>query len=338
VQEFLEAGGPEALRAELERVKVEVLGRQEERIGIIQDYRVASTDLARLLRLDPAVPLWPVEDFRKPLGLPGEEWVSRPVEELAALALRNRPEIAENQSLVRAALARLQNSRYRPLLPNLVVNYNWGDFGGGPDQNLLVTTTGGKTTVTAIGGLPGQPGSFGPGREIKHFSTRGDYDASLVWRLNNLGFGNLAEIRQRQSQYRQVEFRRMQVQDQVVAQVVQALEQVRGWHERVDITSTALFDANGRARGPVFQSLRLNFDRIRNVPGVRPLEVLDSIRGLSTLLEAYGNAVTDYERSRFRLNFAVGMPGQGLGDPQALAGPDAPSAKDIGNGAEAAVR
>jgi outer membrane protein TolC len=333
VQEFIEAGGPEALRAELERVRVEVLSRQEEKAGIVQDYRVASAELARLLRLDPAIPLWPVEDFRRPLGLPGENWLSQPVEDLAAVALANRPEIAENQALVRAALARLQNARYRPLLPNLVINYSWGDFGGGPDQNLLVTTSGGKTTLTAIGGLPGQPGSFGPGREIKHFGTRGDFDAALLWKLNNLGFGNLAEIRQRQSQYRQQEYRRLQVQDQVVAQVVQAYDLVRGWRERIDITATSLFDSQGRARGPVFESLRLNFDRIRNVPGSRPLEVLDSIRGLSTLLDAYGNAVTDYERARFRLIFALGMPAQGLWDAQAM---PQPAQRPNGNGPYAA--
>jgi outer membrane protein TolC len=332
VQEFLAAGGPEALRAELERVRVEVLSRQEERAGILQDYRVASAELARLLRLDPALPLWPVEDFRRALRLPGENWESQSVEELAALALANRPEIAENQALVQAALARLRNARYRPMLPNLLVNYSWGGFGGGPDQNLLVTTSGGKTTVTAIGGLPGQPGSFGPGREIKHFNTRADFDASLLWRLNNLGFGNLSEIRQRQSQYRQQEFRRLQAQDQVVAQVVQAYELVRGWRERIDITASSLFDSQGRTRGPVFESLRLNFDRIRNVPNSRPLEVLDSIRALSSLLDAYGNALTDYERARFRLIFALGVPTQGLWDPQTMPQPGQGPKTNDGNG------
>jgi outer membrane protein TolC len=321
VRDFVEGGGPEAARSELERVRVEVLSRQEERVGILQDYRVASAELARLLRLDPAIPLWPVEDFRRPVSIPGENWLSQSVEELAAVALANRPEIAENQALVQAALARLQHARYRPLLPTLALNYSWGDYGGGPDQNLLITNTGGKITVTAIGGLPGQPGSFGPGRDLKHFNTRDDFDASLFWKLNNLGFGNLAEIRQRQSQYRQQEFRRLQVQDQVVAQVVQAFELVRGWRERIDITASSLFDSQGRARGPVFQSLRLIFDKVRAVPTTRTLEVLDSIRSLNSLLDTYGNALTDYERSRFRLIFVLGMPAQGLWDPQAMPQP-----------------
>ena len=31
---------------------------------------------------------------------------------------------------------------------------------------------------------------------IEHFRHRQDWDASLFWRLNNMGFGNLAEIRE----------------------------------------------------------------------------------------------------------------------------------------------
>ena len=101
----------------------------------------------------------------------------------------------------------------------------------------------------------------------------------------------------------------MQVRDQVVTQVVQAYEQVRGWKGRVAVARVALFDADGPPRGPVFESLRLNFERIRSVEKTRPLEVLDSIRGLSDLLEAYGQAISDYDRARFRLLVAVGLPG-----------------------------
>jgi hypothetical protein len=64
--------------------------------------------------------------------------------------------------------------------------------------------------------------------------------------------------------------------------------------------------------------LRLNFDRIRTVPNTRPLEVLDSVRGLNDTLEAYGQAVTDYERARFRLLIALGLPPRELLSPPAV--------------------
>jgi outer membrane protein TolC len=314
VYTFWKAGAQEALKVEVQRVEVEVLRRDEERVAAIQEYRFASAELARLIRLDPEVPLWPVEDFRQAIPLPGEAWLSQPVDSLAAVALSNRPEIAENRALVQAALERVRNARYRPLLPNLVLNYNWGDFGGGPDPNPPIVKLGPPVTVTAQAG-------FGPSGVINHFNTRSDFDVTLVWRFQNMGFGNLYDIRQRQAEYRRTELRRLQVQDQVVTQVVQTYDLVNGWRQRIDVTNSALFDREGRPRGPVFESIRLNFDRIRRVPGTRPLEVLDAIRSLSDLLEAYGNSLTDYERARFRLLVALGMPAQSLWDPKTMPQP-----------------
>jgi hypothetical protein len=292
-----QAGGKEALKAEVERVRVEVLRRQEERQGAIQDFLVAAAELARLLRLDPAIPLWPIEDFRFPMPVPVDAYLARSLEELISLALGNRPDLAENQALVRAAVERERAAKFRPLLPNLVVNYNWGDYGGSPDPNPNIIV-GGKVVT--------QPG-FGPSGQIRHFNTRSDTDATLVWRLQNLGLGNLAEVREQKALTRQAEVRLMQARDRVVAQVVQARELVEGWRERLETTRQALFDAKGLPQGPVFQSLLLNFRRIREVPDTRPLEVLDSIRGLNDTLEAYGQAVTDYERARFRLLIVVGL-------------------------------
>src|SRR5262249_10305441 len=63
-------GALEVLRAEVERVRVEILRRREERVAALQELRLATAELARLLQLDPQIPLWPVEDFRYPLALP----------------------------------------------------------------------------------------------------------------------------------------------------------------------------------------------------------------------------------------------------------------------------
>jgi outer membrane protein TolC len=302
-----EAGGKEALKAEVERVRVEVLRRREERQAAIQDFLVATAELATLLRLAPTIPLWPLEDFRFPLPVPVEAYMARTVDELIDLALSNRPELVENQALVRAAEERLRAAKYRPFLPNLVLNYNWGDFGGGPDLNpsivTLPTKPGDPIKVTTVPG-------FGPSGQMHHFNTRADLDATLVWRLQNLGFGNLAEVREQKAAMRQVQFRLLQVRDRVVGQVVQARELVEGWRARLETTRQALFDNEGRPQGPVFRSLLLNFQRIREVPETRPLEVLDSIRGLNDVLEGYGQAVTDYERARFRLLIVLGLPPQ----------------------------
>jgi hypothetical protein len=170
---------------------------------------------------------------------------------------------------------------------------------------LPPTKPGGQPTTVTVAG-------FGSSGTWRHFNTRTDLDLGLYWRFQNMGFGDLAAIRANQAIHRQAELRRIQIYERVVTEVLQAQEQVRGWRERLRILSESLFDSQGNANGPVFQSIRLNFDRIRGVPGTRPLEVLDSIRGLNDMLEAYGQAVTEYERARFRLMTTLGVPGQGL--------------------------
>ena len=320
VRDVVELGGKEALRSDLARVEVEVLRRREELAGAVQEWYLATAELARLLRLDPQTPLEPIEDFRFPLALPGEEWSYRPLDELVTIALMNRPELAENRALVQAALDRVRAAKFRPFLPNVALNYAWGDYGGSPDPNpalvLPPVTKGGPPRVVS------QPG-FGPSGQIHHFSPRTDLDVSLFWRLQNLGLGNLAEKREQEALHRQAILRQTQVQDRVVTQVVQTLEQVQSWRERLNITRTALFDADGAPAGPVFRSLRLSFERIKGGEG-RPLEALDSIRSLSDTLEAYGQSVTDYERSRFQLLVALGMPPAGFIDPSKMPLPCVP--------------
>ncbi len=301
VRDFVKAGGKEALESDVARLQVEVLRRSEERVGIIQDYRIASAELARLIRLDAQAPLVPLEDIRYPMPLAGESWYKRPTDELVSIALASRPELAENQALVLAALDRVRAAKFRPFLPNVTLNYAWGDFGGGPDPNppLLVN-----------GKLVSQPG-FGPSGRINHFSPRTDFDVSLFWRLQSMGLGNRAEIRETEAAHRQAILRRQAAYDRVIAQVVQAQEAARDWAERLQVTRSALFDASGAPKGPVYRSLILNFERIKGGEG-RPLEVVDAIRGMADTLEAYAQAVTGYERAQLRLLLILGMPPQAI--------------------------
>jgi outer membrane protein TolC len=321
VRAVVEVGGKEALRSDLARTEVEVLRRREEFAGAVQDWYLATAELARLLRLDPETPLVPVEDFHYPMPIPGEAWAEQPLDSVVQVALMNRPELAENRALVQAAIERVRAAKYRPFLPNVGIAYAWGDYGGSPNLNpnliLPPATKGGPPRVVT------QPG-FGPSGQIHHFAPRTDVDISVFWKLQNMGFGNRAEIREQQALQRQATLRQLAVQDRVVTDVVQAREQVQGWRERLEITRAALFDSDGAPAGPVFRSLRLNFERIKGGEG-RPLELLDSIRGLSDTLEAYGQAVTDYERGRFHLLIALGLPAAGIIDPSKLPQPCPPA-------------
>ena len=146
----------------------------------------------------------------------------------------------------------------------MALGYNWGGFGGGPDIN--------------------PKGGFGHSGRILHFDTRTDFDVSLIWQVQNLGLGNRAEIHGQEAVRRQAMVSNMQVRDRVIAQIVETQQQAIDQRRRLGITRSSLFDAEGKPVGPVFRSLRLNFERIRSGDG-RPLEVLDSIRSLNDQLE-----------------------------------------------------
>lgn len=295
VREMVEAGVQAAYRAEVARLETEVLRRRDEQTAALTELRLATAELARLLRLDPRMLLWPIEDFRYPVPLPGEEWAAQELEPLVAFALQNRPEIAEGQAVIQATLQRLRAARFRPLLPNVVMNLNYGGFGGSPNFRRRVPGSG-----LGIGPALTNSGS------IDEFGPRTDFDVGLVWRLQNFGFGNHAEVREQRALHEQAQLRQQQIADRVATQVVQTHEQVRLGQERVALTRSSLYNEEGEPAGPVFRSIRLNFERIRAGEG-RPIEVLDSIRGLNDLLEAYAQAVTDYERARFRLLIVLGL-------------------------------
>jgi outer membrane protein TolC len=290
IRAFVKAGT--ALPSDQARVEADVVRRQEERVRAMQEVRIAAAELSRLLHLDATTFLMPGEDYRWPLQMPGDLWATQPMDVLVEKALRNRPELAENQAFLEAAIARHKAVKWRPLVPNVVANYSFGGFGGGPE------IVGRSRTGTALLGHSGN---------IADFDTRSDWDVGLQWRLQGLGLGNVAQIRDARLRIDQNRIRQLAIQDQVVSQVVQALEGIQRGGERVAILRTSLFDANKQPTGTVYRSLLLNFKRIKAGQGL-PLEVLDSTRRLSDVLEGYTLALSDYDRARFRLLIALGLP------------------------------
>src|SRR5262249_3413463 len=196
LQDFAKAGA--ASDAGGARPHGGIARRRGEEAAALQELRQATAELARLLRQDPTVLLWPLEDFRVPVDLPGEAWFSRDVEELVTVALENRPEVVEDRALVRSTLARWRAAKWRPALPNVVVNLNYGDFGGGPKVI-------GRDRFNAV--ILGSSGS------ISNYAPRTDFDVSLVWRLQNFGVGNLAEMKETRTLHEQARIRQLANQD-----------------------------------------------------------------------------------------------------------------------------
>jgi outer membrane protein TolC len=183
-----------AIAADLLRAKAELADRQRQQLQAQETVRVASTDLARLLRLDATLSLVPAETQPAPVDLVDAD---APLPALLAQGIAGRPELAENRAVVETALARLRQEKCRPWVPDLQVGYSAGVYGGGA-------------------------GSF-----VGDFGGRGDFDAILVWELRSLGFGNRALQRERASQVRQARLSGEDVRDAIAAEIVRAYYRVR---------------------------------------------------------------------------------------------------------------
>lgn len=300
IKAFVESGN--ALPSDQARVEADVVRRLAERSRAAQEVRVAAAELTRLLHMNSAIFLLPCEDFRWPLQLPGGPWFHQPIDTLVMEGLRNRPELAENQALLQAAYLRYQQSKVRPLVPSLVLNYSYGGFGGGPE---IVGRTRSGSNI------------YGQSGVIADFDSRSDLEVGLVWRLQGLGVGNSAQIWDNRVRLESRQVQQLYLQDLVVAQIVQSMEQIQRGAERVQICRAGLFDAKNQPTGAIYRSLRLNFLRIRGGQGL-PLEVLDSTRRLSDVLDQYAQALTDYDAARFRLLIALGMPPQTIIEPRLM--------------------
>src|SRR5207302_1664087 len=116
-------------------------------------------ELTRLLRLDPAAVVEPLEPPHLAVTLLP---LDCPVDDLITLALTNRPELAAQQALVQATLQRLRQERLRPLVPSVLLR--------GASTPVVGTLAAG-----VFGG--GQNGS------LNNFGMRSDLDLQVLWEL-----------------------------------------------------------------------------------------------------------------------------------------------------------
>jgi outer membrane protein TolC len=251
-----------------------------------QNWRVASAELVRVLSLDPAVLVVPLEfpDVRLSLFC-----LERPVQELLEVALTNRPELAAQQALVRASVEQLRQERLRPLLPNVYVR----------GASTAVT---GTLTAGVFGG--------GPNDQMSNFGARQDWDVQVLWQLQNFGLGNRALVNQRAAENRGAVLEFERLRDRVGSEVVQACALAQQAAARV-------LDAEGELR-EALESVQQNLAGLsqpRPVAGamtllVRPQEVVAAIDALATAYNDYFVAVADANRAQFRLYRALGQPAQ----------------------------
>jgi outer membrane protein TolC len=273
---------------EVSRAKVEAARRRQAVQLARERWRTTSAELTRVLRLDAAALVEPLEPPHLLVTLVPPD---RTVDELIPLALLNRPELAAQQTLLRATLERLRQEQLRPLIPSVLLR-------------------GASTPVT--GTLAG--GYFGGGlnSSLSNFGARADFDVQVLWTFENLGFGNLAKVKERKAENQLAVLQLFRVQDQVAAEVVQAHAQARSAADRLAEAEQEVKDA--------VESAELNLEGLKGTKGtakeavllVRPQEVVASVQALAQAYAEFYAAVADYDRAQFRLYRALGRPAQGL--------------------------
>ena len=264
-----------------------LLAELEESVALAkQQWWVASARLTRILRLNPEAIVVPLEPDHMQITLISQEAL---LDELIPLGLTTRPELASHQALVQATLARLKQERMRPLIPSLLI-------------------TGNDTPEFFY-----QGGIFGTGNgAIDSWAGRSDISAQVIWKIENFGFGNQALIRERRGQVDLAMVDLFEVQDRVAAEVTQAKADVDSAAYRIKQAERGLKEGlasyKGNLRG-LGQTTRFG-DLLTLVN--RPQEVVAALIQLQQAYQNYFRSIADYNRSEFRLFYALGYPAQML--------------------------
>lgn len=270
------------------RAKVELARRRQASIAARERWRTASAELARLLRLDPSAVIEPMEPPFLPVTVIDPTVA---VDGLIPIALTARPELAGQQAVVQATLARLKQEKLRPLVPSLALRgastpqintLGYGAFGGGPNDQL------------------------------KNFAGRFDIDLQLLWEFQALGFGNRARVNERKAEYEVATLELFRTQDRIAAEVATAFAEVRASAERLNQAEPAL----RQALDLVNKSLE-GLGQTRRAGGtvllvIRPQEAVAAMQMLGQTTTDFYSAVADYNRAQFRLYRALGHPAQCL--------------------------
>lgn len=266
-----DAAGVSKTKADPNRAAAEVALRQEDRVALQGRAAAVSARLAQLLLLAPGADLVPLDSTVLPLTVVPLE---SHLDALLALAQRQRPDAAEAAQHVGAADARVRHARYGPLLPRLDVGYGGGYFGGGQNN------------------------------DVASFSGRGDGFGAVVWELNNLGFGNRAQVREREAQALQAQLGVAATQARIGAEVAAAYKVMKLRHDNLKVGQEAVKQAEETWRKLEASSFGLATpQRLYD-----PLEPLLALQALAVTRNQYLNQVIEYNRAQFQLYTALGQP------------------------------
>lgn len=266
---FVKAG--KGSRADVSRAAVEVSRRQQAIVMAQLSMEVASTNLIRILQLDPQqigarTILVALEEQLLPVPLIQE---TSSLEDLIAQGHTYRPELSEAASRMEASRIRSRAELWRPYLPSVHMGTSVGAFGGGV------------------------------GSRIPQMAGRSDIDLLAVWSIENMGLGTKARRRKMNSQYRQNVITTNRTFDSVSAEVSNAWHTVRAQQNQLHLAEENVQRAS--------ESYDQNIKRIRGLAGL-PLEGLQAFSAVADARQTYLNTIIAYNQAQLQLLRAIGRP------------------------------
>jgi outer membrane protein TolC len=270
---------------EVDRARNLLADLEQRAVSARQEWRIRSADLTQVLRLDPRAVVVPLESDHLQITLIDPD---RDLADLQRIALTNRPELASQQALVQAVLARLRGEKNRPLMPSILLN------GFQTPYELL------------------QAGIFGigPNTSLNQWTGRFDVSPQLVWQLEGAGIGNLARIKEQRGEQSRAIIELFRIQDMVAADATRAQARLQSAALRVEPADRSLRTAITTFNGN-FEGLR-HTTRFGDVLVLvnRPQEVVFALQLMKLAFDEYFTTVADYNRAQFELFHALGYPAQ----------------------------
>ena len=268
---------------EVDRARNMLADLEQQAVSARQQWRVQSARLTKVLRLDPRAVVEPLEHDHLQITLidPG-----RALDDLMPIALTNRPELASRRALVEAAEAGVRREKARPFIP-------------------IVALNGFQTPFEML-----QAGIFGlgPNSSLNQWTGRDDFSVQPLWQLNNLGFGNLAQIKAQRGMESLAIIDFFDAQDMVAEEVNQALARLQSAAVRVvqadRALRTGIITLNGTIEG-LEQTSRFG-DVLVLIS--RPQEAVYALQLLNRAFDEYFTTVAEYNRAQFELFHALGYP------------------------------
>lgn len=231
----------------------------------------ASSELARLLRLDQTVEL---QTPSAPLELIVLTPIDADLNYLVDVALSRRPDLIARNSAIAAADARVRQEIMRPWLPTISVGFSAGGFGGGSDRQDLGVS------------------SF-----FQRLGTRTDFDVFAVWQAQNMGHGNRSWQQIRAAERDEAVFVRSRKINEVRRDVAEAYANLQAARRTLAVAQLQLKAAETAAEE--------DLKRTRAGEGL-PIEVLNSLNLLARSRLELIDAATAFNLAQFELFVAMG--------------------------------